>query len=77
MVTIALPVCVVIEMAASMLLYVDCCHIYQVRFGDSVLMASTLSVSSRIAVHHSGITFTPGGDLVVAAYESVQIYHRV
>ena len=24
-----------------------------------------------------GITFTPGGDLVVAAYESVQIYHRV
>ena len=24
-----------------------------------------------------GITFTPGGDLVVAAGESVQIYHRV
>ena len=24
-----------------------------------------------------GITFTPGGDLVVAACKSVQIYHRV
>ena len=27
--------------------------------------------------HPYGITFTPGGDLVVAACKSVQIYHRV